>query len=159
MTVAHDDAGRTATARPLWFTIAVTALTLIGLGVSVYMTYAHYNKDALVCTEGATIDCSAVTTSDYAVLLGIPLPLLGLAFFIAMLALITPPAWRSRSPLPRWGRLASTFIGMAFVIYLVTVEIAILHKICLWCTAVHVITAMLFVLVLIDEYRRIGESS
>ncbi|WP_067833150.1 vitamin K epoxide reductase family protein [Actinomadura kijaniata] len=149
---------RPGPARPRWFTLPAWVLTLAGLGISVYLTVAHYNKGAMVCTTSSTIDCHSVTNSDYSDLLGIPLPLLGLGFFVAFAVLITPPALRSPSPLPRWARLGSVIVGMLFVIYLVTVELAILHKICLWCTGVHAITILLFVLVLADEFRRIGQA-
>ncbi|HEY7833803.1 MAG TPA: hypothetical protein VIG30_09560, partial [Ktedonobacterales bacterium] len=36
-----------------------------------------------------------------------------------------------------------------FVLYLVYVEFAILHQICEWCTGVHVLTALTFIIVLV----------
>jgi uncharacterized membrane protein len=139
------------------FLIPAWALTLLGIGVSVYLTITHYNDKALVCSSGGTVDCHSVTTSKYSTLLGIPLPMLGLAFFVAFAVLITPWALRSKQPLFRWGRLVSVCVGLLFVIYLVTVELGILHKICLWCTAVHGATVLLFALVLADEFRRAGQ--
>src|ERR671914_94519 len=146
-----------STAFPRWFVIPAYALTLIGIGVSIYLTITHFNEGALVCSSSGTVDCHSVTTSEYSTLLGIPLPLLGLAFFVGFAALITPPALRSERPLFRWGRLVSVCVGVLFVVYLVTVELAILHKICLWCTAVHGATVLLFALVLADEVRRVGQ--
>lgn len=157
--MAQDVDPRTRPARPRWLLISLAVPALLGLGISIYLTVAHYDHQALVCSESTTIDCSAVTTSEYADLLGVPLPLLGLAFFVGFLALLAPPAWRSEHPLPRWGRLASVCLGLLFVVYLVTVELAVLHKICLWCTGVHAITVLLFGLVLVDEYRRVGQDS
>ncbi|XRQ02783.1 vitamin K epoxide reductase family protein [Actinomadura welshii] len=147
----------TPAAAPAWFLIPAWVLTLAGLGISVYLTVTHYDEGALVCSASRTVDCHAVTTSEYSTLLGIPMPLLGLAFFVAFGALITPWALRSAWAPLRWGRVASTAVGVLFVVYLVTVELALLHKICLWCTGVHVITVLLFLLVLIDEFRRIGQ--
>jgi uncharacterized membrane protein len=142
--------------RPRWFAPAAWVLTLAGLAISAYLAVAHYREDTLVCTTTSTVDCHSVTTSEYSELAGIPLPLLGLAFFAGFAVLITPAALRSPHPLPRWGRLASVIVGLLFVVYLVTVELAVLHKICLWCTGVHAVTVLLFVLVLVDEFRRIG---
>ncbi|MFG2086060.1 MULTISPECIES: vitamin K epoxide reductase family protein [unclassified Spirillospora] len=148
---------KTAPPPPAWFLIPAWVLTIAGLGISVYLTVTHYDEGALVCSASKTVDCHAVTTSEYSTLAGIPMPLLGLAFFVAFGALITPWALRSARPPLRWGRVASTAVGVLFVVYLVTVELALLHKICLWCTGVHAITVLLFVLVLIDEFRRIGQ--
>jgi len=160
MTQEMTAKGRTETAPPLppaWFQVPAWALTLAGLAISVYLTITHYNEAALVCSATSTIDCHAVTTSEYSSLLGIPMPLLGLAFFIGFGALLTPWALRSTRPPLRWGRVAGVSVGVLMVVYLVTVELAILHKICLWCTGVHAVTVVLFLLVLIDEFRRIGQ--
>lgn len=161
MTQEMTAKGRAKTAAPplppAWFQVAAWILTIAGLGVSGYLTVTHYNDEALVCSASKTVDCHAVTTSEYSTLLGIPMPLLGLAFFVAFGALITPWTLRSARPPLRWGRVASASVGVLFVVYLVTVELAILHKICLWCTGVHAITVLLFILVLFDEFRRIGQ--
>ncbi|MBO0808979.1 MAG: hypothetical protein J2P32_11850, partial [Actinobacteria bacterium] len=37
--------------------------------------------------------------------------------------------------------------GIGFVIYLIYVELFVVNAICLWCTSVHVITFVLFCLV------------
>ncbi|CNG50019.1 Conserved membrane protein of uncharacterised function [Mycobacterium tuberculosis] len=160
MTQEMTAQGRTETAPPLppaWFQVPAWLLTLAGLGISVYLTVTHYDEGALVCSATSTIDCHAVTTSEYSSLLGIPMPLLGLAFFIGFGALLTPWALRSAWAPLRWGRVAGVSVGVLMVVYLVTVELAVLHKICLWCTGVHAVTVVLFLLVLTDEFRRIGE--
>ncbi|WP_083733662.1 vitamin K epoxide reductase family protein [Actinomadura sp. CNU-125] len=153
----RDGAAAKAPVRPPWFLAAAWLLTVAGIGISGYLTITHYDDAALVCSATSTVDCHAVTTSDYASLLGIPMPFFGLAFFVGFAVLITPWALRSQWPPLRWGRIASTALGVLFVVYLVTVELALLHKICLWCTGVHVIATLLFILVLIDEFRRIGQ--
>ncbi|MEU8120043.1 vitamin K epoxide reductase family protein [Spirillospora sp. NPDC049024] len=142
---------------PAWLQAAAWVLTLAGLGISVYLTISHYDEGALVCSASRTVDCHAVTTSEYSTLAGVPMPLFGLAFFVAFGALLTPWALRSTWAPLRWGRVAATSVGVLFVVYLVTVELALLHKICLWCTGVHVITVLLFLLVLADEFRRVGQ--
>ncbi|MFC5186286.1 vitamin K epoxide reductase family protein [Actinomadura harenae] len=140
-----------------WFPALTWPLTLAGLAISIYLTYTHYNQKALICSANATVDCHAVTTSKYSKLLGVPLPLLGLLFFVGFAVLITPWALNNAAPMFRWGRLASAAIGLVFIVYLVTVELAVLDKICLWCTGVHIITILLFILVLADEFRRLGQ--
>ncbi|MWA04283.1 Vitamin K epoxide reductase [Actinomadura sp. LD22] len=155
---ARERATAAAPGPPVWYQAVAWLLVLAGLGISVYLTITHYDQGALVCSATATVDCHAVTTSEYSELLGIPMPLFGLAFFAGFGALLTP--WAQRSPWPplRWARLAAVSVGVLFVVYLVTVELAVLHKICLWCSGVHAITILLFILVLFDEFRRIGQA-
>ncbi|GAA3109488.1 vitamin K epoxide reductase family protein [Streptosporangium carneum] len=149
-----------ASPRPRWFLVTTALLSLAGLAVSAYLTVVHYDHTvSLVCAESARIDCASVTSSEYSQLLGIPVPLLGLAFFLGIGALVTPWAWRSESPLIRWSRFGGVIVGVLFVVYLVSAELLVLGKICLWCTAVHVITVVLFGLVVVDEYRRVGQAS
>lgn len=48
----------------------------------------------LACPEGAAISCAEVTSSPWAVIVGtaVAVAVLGLAYFIAMTALVTPAA-------------------------------------------------------------------
>ncbi len=67
--------------------------------------------------------------------------MLGLIYFVVMTVLIAVP-----SPL-RWVRLlrlAGALAGVAMVVYLVFVELFEIDAICLWCTAVHVLTVVMF---------------
>ena len=79
---------------------------------------------------------------------------LGLAFFVFMLAINSPWAWRSRQPLIPMARLASVLVGIVFVLYLVYTELFTLNAICLYCTAVHIITFLLFALVMFSAATR-----
>lgn len=133
---------------PRWLPAVTLLLSLIGLGVSIYLTYEHYtgNKN-LICSATSTINCLKVTTSPQSVVLGIPVAVFGLAFFVAMVGLNSPWAWRPQLRLVQLARFAGVILGMAAVLYLVFVELFQVHAICLWCTAVHGLTFVLFVLV------------
>jgi uncharacterized membrane protein len=135
-------------APPRWPAVTTLVLSVLGLAVSVYLTIEHYTSSTtLACPETGVINCQKVTTSAESSIVGIPVALLGLIFFVAMLPLCLPAAWRSRRPELRWGRLAFTLVGIGFVIYLVYTELFTLDAVCLWCTAVHVITVLLFAVV------------
>ncbi|AHH94930.1 hypothetical protein GCM10010174_35270 [Kutzneria viridogrisea] len=140
--------------QPKWLTYGTLVLSLAGLAVAIYMTISHYTDDAtLICSVNAMIDCAAVTNSPEAVIFGIPVAVLGLVFFVPMVVLTSPWAWRAELPALRWMRLGGVVVGLLFVVYLVTVELAIIGKICEWCTGVHVITLALFALILTAELR------
>jgi uncharacterized membrane protein len=68
----------------------------------------------------------------------------GLVFYLFMTGICTPPAWRSAMPLVHWARLGGAITGMLFVVYLLYVELVELRQICPYCTSVHVITFLLF---------------
>jgi uncharacterized membrane protein len=135
-------------AAPRWPAWTTLTLSVLGLAIAVYLTVEHYTSSlSLACPESAVINCQKVTTSAESSVVGIPVALLGLLFFAAMVPLCLPAAWRSRRPELRWGRLAATVVGIGFVFYLVYTELFTLDAICLWCTAVHVITVLLFAVV------------
>ena len=132
---------------PRWITLGTLATVLAGLGVSAYLTAAHYTTTlTLACPQTATVNCEKVTTSPQSIFLGIPVAVLGLAFFTAMLPLCLPVAWRAASPLPHRIRLLASLLGVGFAAYLVYAELFDINAICLWCTTVHSLTVLLFAL-------------
>jgi uncharacterized membrane protein len=134
---------------PLWFQLTTWGLALAGLGVSIYLTVAHFTSPRiLVCSEKGFVNCAAVTTSPESMVFGIfPVAVLGLAFYIFMAAATSPWAWRVTWPPVRWARFGSVIVGMVFVLYLLYTELFTLNAICLFCTIVHVITFLLFGLI------------
>jgi uncharacterized membrane protein len=135
-----------------WLRWTTFILTVIGFGVSVYLTIEHYTSNNYAgCPATSGINCAKVTTSSQAMVFGVfPVAVLGLAFFVGMLALNLPigSLWQLRSA--RMLRLGSLVVGMGFVLYLVYAEIYQIQAICLYCTSVHIITFLLFVLVVFD---------
>jgi uncharacterized membrane protein len=131
-----------------WLRWTTFALALIGLGVSIYLTYAHYTESALAgCTETTgVVNCGKVTTSPQSVVFGIPVAVLGLAFYVFAVAIMNPWAWKIHRREVGLLRLASLIVGIGFVLYLVYAELFDIGSICLYCTSVHVITFLLFVL-------------
>jgi uncharacterized membrane protein len=135
---------------PWWLPTACLVLAVIGIGVATYLTIAHFDEHVqLACSDTGTINCAKVTTSSESHFLGMPVAVLGLAFFVGAPVLFVPAAWRSTLPLIRWARVAAVSIGMLFVLWLIYAELIRIHNICLYCTAVHVITFLLFALVLV----------
>lgn len=111
-------------------------IALAGLGISGYLTIAHFNTGTtLACPESATINCQKVTTSHWSYIGPIPVAVLGLVFFLAMAVLCSPWAWRARRADPL--RVAGAAVGVLSALYLVWAELFRVDAICLWCTAVH----------------------
>jgi uncharacterized membrane protein len=127
-------------------------LSLVGLGISIYLTIDHFAGIAPVCSGSGLINCEKVTTSNQSVFppgtsWGVPVAVLGLAFYVAMTVINLPPLWHTRVRWVHAVRLGMAVVGMGFALYLVAAELVIIGNICLWCTSVHVITFCLFVLI------------
>ena len=129
--------------------LATFILSLYGFGASIYLTITHYDTHiVLACSDKGIVNCAEVTTSAQSMVFGIfPVAVLGLAFYVFMVAINSPWGWRLQQPAARWARLGSVVVGMGFVLYLVYVEVIQIGAICLWCTSVHVATFLIFALI------------
>ncbi len=131
-----------------WLRWATFGLAILGLAASAYLTYTHFTDSALAgCTEtGGAVNCGKVTTSPQSVVFGVPVAVLGLAFYVFLVAIMSPFAWRSRRREIALVRMLSLVVGIGFVLYLLYAELFQIDAICLYCTSVHIITFLLFVL-------------
>lgn len=133
---------------------AVVLMALIGLGVSIYLTIVHYDKHvSLACTNGGFVNCTDVTTSAWSVVPGTtwPITLPGMLWFIVAggLALWSLTALARGQEEPQYARLALlawSAPALLFVFYLVFVEIYDVRKLCEWCTSVHIMTLLTFLI-------------
>jgi uncharacterized membrane protein len=130
---------------PRWLPPVAIGLVLAGLAVSGYLTYEHFTASTtLACPNTGTLNCAKVTSSQQSKLFGIPVAVLGLGYFIAVLAPVLPVAWRSADSRLRMGRLVAAGVGVCFVLYLIYAELFLVNAICVWCTVVHILTFVLF---------------
>lgn len=120
--------------------LLAVALSLAGVGVSIYLTALHYSGFAPACPATGVVNCEAVLTSPYAVIAGtsVPTSAAGIAWFAISAVLWLRPYGRLQ--------LAWSAVGLATVLYLVFVEIVRLGAICLWCTAAHVLVLALLLI-------------
>jgi uncharacterized membrane protein len=130
---------------PRWLPLTTLPLALAGLALAGYLTVEHFTASTtLACPNTGVINCQKVTSSAQSTVAGIPVAVLGLVFFAVMMPACLGVAWRAGHPTIRWGRALLALAGVGFVFYLVYAELFVLDAICLWCTAVHVITVVLF---------------
>jgi uncharacterized membrane protein len=124
-------------ARALRITLIV--LTLLGLAVASYVTYVHYAGIKPACTAGES--CTKVQTSRYSELGGVPVALIGLIGYVAILASLLAPdeeRWR-------FVTAALTLGGFGFSAYLTYRELFSIHAVCEECASSAVImTIMMF---------------
>jgi len=130
-----------------WQPLASLLLSVYGLGASIYLTITHFEPKALACVSNAHFSCEKVTQSPQSVILGIPVAMLGLAFFVPMLVLCVPALWRSSQRWIHLARLVLAVTGVGMVIYLISAELFLIKSICLWCSSVHVATLFLFIII------------
>jgi uncharacterized membrane protein len=138
-----------------WVVRLSFALAIIGLGFATYLTYAHFTSvNALICSDKGSVNCAKVTTSSQSEIFGVlPVAVIGLAYFAGMVALCSPWAWRP-SRLFDLARLAGVISGVGMVFYLVYAELFQIDALCIYCTAVHIVTVLLFIVVMSEYVAR-----
>ena len=132
--------------------VGLLVVTAAGIGVAAYLTYVHYEPAALICTSGG--GCETVQQSKYAVLVGIPVAILGLAYWIAALVLII---WDSE--LARTLTAALAITGLAFAAYLVILQLFVIDAICVWCMVNDLVLTPLFVILALLRLRTAGDGA
>jgi uncharacterized membrane protein len=121
--------------------LLLSALSLAGLGTSGYLVYSHYADSPTVCAGIGS--CEFVQTSEYSEMAGVPVALLGFAFFIALAGLCAVRLIRG-DRVTSWAQPAvfsMSLGGTTFVAYLTYVELFVIDAICIWCVATAGITA------------------
>jgi uncharacterized membrane protein len=111
-------------------TVVVAVLSLVGTAIAGYLTWVHYAELQPFCVGGSG-GCEQVQSSPYAELAGVPVAVLGLAGYLAVLASLGLP-----------DRSVTAFIalvGAGFSAYLTYVEVAVIDAVCQWCVASAVI--------------------
>jgi uncharacterized membrane protein len=105
------------------------ALALAGIGIAGYLTWVHYAGIDPVCAGGGG-GCERVQTSPWAELAGVPVAMLGLAAYAAILASLALPEAQGRS-------LAAfvSLVGFGFSAWLTYVELVKIDAVCQWCVA------------------------
>ncbi|MET0768837.1 MAG: vitamin K epoxide reductase family protein [Solirubrobacteraceae bacterium] len=107
-------------------TFAIAGLAVLGAAIAGYLTWVHFAELQPYCVGGGG-GCERVQSSPYAEVAGVPVAVVGLAGYLAVLASLT---LRDRSVTAFLG-----LVGMGFSAYLTYLELAVIDAVCQWCVA------------------------
>ncbi len=107
--------------------IALIAITVLGVALASYLTYVHYAEIKPLCTAGNA--CIKVQSSVYSKLAGVPVALMGLLGYIAILGSLLVP----QSETSRLATMSLALVGFGFSAYLTYRELFSIHAICEEC--------------------------
>ncbi len=129
-------------------------LAAAGLVVASYLASVELGGGAAVC--GPVGDCNTVHASEYARLLTIPVAVLGVAGYVAILALWPATRWGDPrlAQLAGGGLLAVALIGTAFSAYLTFLEPFVIGATCGWCLASALLMNAILILAVAGPVRR-----
>ena len=124
-------------------------LAAAGLGASLYLSAVELARGQvpLACVNSGIINCDLVTASPQSRVGPVPIAVLGALWFLVLLALLAMEG-RVGVRAAAAMQLGWTTAGLLVVFYLVYAELFLIGALCLWCTVVHVLVVLLFLLVL-----------
>ena len=122
-------------------------LSVAGIFVAGYMSWAEVTGNETVCSDAGKIDCAAVQESAYAKTFGIPVAIMGTLGYVAILGVLVLED--QVALLAEYGRalvIGMALFGVIFQTYLTYVEAAVLDKWCQWCVASYVLITLILVI-------------
>ena len=119
--------------------LASAGVAVVGLAIAGYLTAVHYGGGSPVCAVAH--GCATVQQSEYAELGGMPVALLGLLGYAAILVTLLRDDDTARA-----ATALLALSGAGFSLYLTYVEVFTLEAICIWCVGSAVCMVVLAVL-------------
>ena len=125
-------------------------VALAGIFVALYLTlYKLGYIGTLVCAVGS---CETVQTSKWATFLGFPVGAWGVAYYAAVLAIslaglasaLADRLWVSQL------LVGLTGFGVAFSLWLTSLELFVIHAICQWCVVSAILAMALLLIAWLD---------
>ena len=136
-----------------WLYRISAVLVVIGLLVSIYMTIYKVTSNEALCLGSG--DCSTVNASRYSEVYGIPIAIIGVAGYFAILLV----HWYERrekffeknGPMLIFGLALAGFL---FTVYLIYIEFAILRAFCPFCLTSQAAMTIIFITSIIRLVRQ-----
>jgi uncharacterized membrane protein len=129
--------------------IALGVVAVAGLGVSGYLTGVRAAGDDPACVVGG--GCQTVQESEYSELAGIPVAVLGLVAYGALLVAALLPG-----PMGRALGLFTAVVGVGFSAWLTYAEFVLIEAVCAWCVTSAVLITLALILTAVRAVRAGG---
>ncbi len=125
-------------------------LALCGIVVSALALREHYREDQSPCSINDKWDCGIVNKSQYAVMAGVPVAVIGIAGYLLMCVLGGLRRYRLL--------LVATLGGLAFSLYLTHIEAKVLEVWCIYCVIslgiISAMTLLTLIVVVVQSLRK-----
>jgi uncharacterized membrane protein len=136
-----------------WLYRISVALVVLGLFVAIYMTIYKITSNDLMCLGSG--DCSTVNASRYSAVNGIPVALIGVLGYLAILAIHYMERrlgyFKQNGTLLIFGLALTGFLFTAWLIY---VEFALLKALCPFCLASQAAMTIIFIISIMRLIRQ-----
>lgn len=129
-----------------WLYRASIVITLIGLAAAIYTSIIKLTGNKIMCIGGG--GCNVVAESPYSMVYGIPVALIGVVGYLAILLVLilekkAGALFNQNATLVNFGL---TLIGFLFTLYLIYLEIFVIKALCEFCVISQIAMTILFVI-------------
>ena len=123
-------------------------LAVLGIADATYLLIYKYSSNDKMCLGNG--GCATVNYSPYSEIYGIPVSLLGILAYLAILAiLVLEPRWKLAGEYGRLAVFGMGLVGVLFSAYLTYIEAFVIHAYCPFCVASAVLITIIFILAII----------
>ena len=121
-------------------------MSLLGLAVSSFLFYEYTLSGPIFCPAG--VGCDIVRASPYSNFFGIPIPILGVIFYLTMAILSVVHTHELPRKLIKKLQLFIAVVGVGFGTYLTFLEGFVIKAFCFWCVLSFIISVAILLLIL-----------
>lgn len=138
--------------------LAIALFSILGIGVSGVSLNHHFRTTKTTyCDFGQSFNCDLVNRSEYSTVAGVPVALIGVFGYMALLAFST--LYRTKAETPAILTIGS-FVGLAFALYLTYIEKYVLFAWCILClSSLAIISIITLLCLLLLRQERIPSES
>lgn len=119
--------------------------SVVGFLNATYLSVEHFMGNIPPCV--VTSGCSTVLTSEWSIVLGIPIALLGALFYL-LLMVLTIVFLKTKKSAYLLTASFITFLGITASICLMILQIFVIKSLCLYCTISAITSLILFMIAL-----------
>jgi uncharacterized membrane protein len=137
------------------FLVAILILSIVGIGLSFWAFDLHYSyHPEAVCNINDYFSCETVNKSYYSEIFGIPVALIGLLGYAALLLVAAVGlVWQEKIRIAVWTLVFMSSAAVLFSLYLTFVEFFILRAVCIICIGSQLVIIAVLVLSLLSRKR------
>jgi uncharacterized membrane protein len=143
-----------------WLKVASIVLALSGVLIAGYLVISEATNTQTICPANGAFNCDLVQKSIYSKVGPIPVAVIGLVGYLAILAILLLESrvelFAERGKTIVFGM---TLIGLLFSGYLTAMEAFVLHAWCVWCLGSAIVMLLLFGVSFARLWRAISEDA
>ena len=132
------------------YALLAAIVAVAGIVDAVYLTVHHYTARPVPCS--IVSGCETVLTSQYAVIMGVPLALFGAAAYLVAMLLAVLTIFGQRKTWLLFG--LQTILMSAFTVWLLYLQGMVIGAFCQFCLLSALVTLTLLTIALISRFWR-----